>query len=706
MSSGKGNKTNEESLKKSFQSISKDTIGSKLSSHCTSATSCENLSQTCSVCAEFEPKFWSFSSCSHKICWICSLRLRFLYGSKACPICKSQSESVFICKRSNGDGDKVAEFFKTPNKSSIGYDNEMTRSCCETLLKIQCPFNNNQNHSNFNFNSTGVACGKHFKNKFELRKHVQSSHELQVCEICLEYKKCFSVELALYNRTSLQKHQRDANHPRCQVCERIFYSEDELMEHCRDEHELCHICQRSGRPNRHFQNYSKLEEHFSKEHFLCPEALCKELKFVVFENELEYKAHQAEVHLSHQKLQRSQQRQLQRLNISFGSAETTAHIPSSSSSSPSPLKLTGDQRNQIGSSLVFGEVTDDLANRLQSLSLYQNRNDEFLESLRGGNLNLSQNQLQVLFKDARSYQNGDCSATELLLKIETILKELNSNLRGNSVLKIAIGLSDLQLDDMKKQRLHVAINEYKEKCMSFPELKGNGNGVNGKRLSTLSWANNSKTTPTNDEDEKETDPFGFARRLSSNQNQKSNQHIPPGFSSKNPFSNSSVKVLQIHNPASTLNSPMNPPSKTSDPSRNPALLLSQLAGGPATKTTKKKSTVKMTSSFSSVAVGSVNTNLKFNNKTDIANSKLNESEFPSLIGGSSGSSSSNTSSNVVSVNTNTTNAFFAPSNRDQLESFTIGNDDSEAIITQTTTPIKKEKKTKKVLFRYGQKWDV
>ena len=107
-----------------------------------------------------------------------------------------------------------------------------------------------------------------------------------------------------------------------------------------------------------------------------------------------------------------------------------------------------------------------------------------------------------------------------------------------------------------------------------------------------------------------------------------------------------------------------------------------------------------------MAVGSVNTNLKFNNKTDIANSKLNESEFPSLIGGSSGSSSSNTSSNVVSVNTNTTNAFFAPSNRDQLESFTIGNDDSEAIITQTTTPIKKEKKTKKVLFRYGQKWDV
>jgi hypothetical protein len=43
-------------------------------------------------------------------------------------------------------------------------------------------------------------------------------------------------------------------------------------------------------------NYNSLEAHFRKEHFLCSEKECLDKKFVVFESEIDLKAHQLEVH--------------------------------------------------------------------------------------------------------------------------------------------------------------------------------------------------------------------------------------------------------------------------------------------------------------------------------------------------------------------------------------------------------------------------
>ena len=685
-----------------------------------SATSSE-ISQTCSVCAEVEPKFWSIAPCNHKICWICSLRLRALYGSRACPICKSQSEFVFI---GTGRSKGAETVFSNPQKYpinealSIAYENDAVRSSCEALLLLQCPFNHSNKPSNV---TKSGGCTKHFKTKNELKRHVQNAHDLQMCEICLEHKKCFTVELPLYNRSSLQKHQRDANHPRCQVCNEIFYSEDELAEHCRDAHELCHICQRTGRPNRHFLNYAKLEEHFGREHFLCPEPLCRELKFVVFENELEYKAHQAEVHLAHQKLQRSQQRQLQRLNISFGtgssssggvssestgsgnsnSGNTHSHSTNSTSTSSNKLTLTNDQRNQIATNLIYGEVTDDLANRLQSLSLYQNRNDEFIESVLRGSLHFNQKQIQEVFEIAREYQKGKSSGMEFILKIEKLIQP-NSADSNIVVLKVVTGLSELQLDEMKRQKLNVAISEYKEKCTSFPELS-KPRSSKSKVTTGLPWGKAPVT-----EDEKEIDPFGFARK----QQTRVSVSQPPGFTKPSTTGVGSVKVLQIVKPAAA--SPVTKPT-TNDPSRNPAMLLSQLAGGPGPKKKKTPSgTVKMTT-FSSAALGSISTTPINNNNNNTT--KLDEGEFPRLgletaNTNNPASSSTNTNTNAFSTSNNSSNsAFFAPSDRDQLDSFTLGPDEVELEQQkqqfQTEQPSQSKKKaTKKLVFKYGQKWDV
>jgi E3 ubiquitin-protein ligase ZNF598 len=71
-----------------------------------------------------------------------------------------------------------------------------------------------------------------------------------------------------------------------------------LYSHCRDKHERCHICdRRSGsRQQQYYIDYNALEDHFQKEHFLCLDKECLEKKFVVFESQMDLKAHQLEDH--------------------------------------------------------------------------------------------------------------------------------------------------------------------------------------------------------------------------------------------------------------------------------------------------------------------------------------------------------------------------------------------------------------------------
>jgi len=87
-------------------------------------------------------------------------------------------------------------------------------------------------------------------------------------------------------------------HPECGFCRERFYGDDELYTHCRDKHERCHICDRrdGSRKQQYYVNYDSLEVHFKKDHFLCPDRECLDKKFVVFDSEMDLKAHQIESH--------------------------------------------------------------------------------------------------------------------------------------------------------------------------------------------------------------------------------------------------------------------------------------------------------------------------------------------------------------------------------------------------------------------------
>lgn len=145
----------------------------------------------------------------------------------------------------------------------------------------------------------------------DLHRHVKGVHYKVMCDLCTRNKMVFTHEHELFTMPELVKHEKygDDNpgavdqsgfkgHPECEFCRQRFYGDDELYAHCRDKHEKCHICDRrsQGREQRYYVNYNSLELHFRQGHFLCADQECLDKKFVVFESEMDLKAHQLEIH--------------------------------------------------------------------------------------------------------------------------------------------------------------------------------------------------------------------------------------------------------------------------------------------------------------------------------------------------------------------------------------------------------------------------
>ena len=178
----------------------------------------------------------------------------------------------------------------------VKYDNKEIQSDTVLLLRYNCPEP-----------SCDIAC----YGWPDLHHHVKSDHNKVMCDLCTRNKKVFTHEHELFTQQQLRKHEKfgDDNpgavdqsgfkgHPDCGFCRERFYGDDELYEHCRDRHEKCHVCEHrdEGRQLQYYLDYDSLALHFKIDHFICADQECLDKKFVVFDSEMDLKAHQLEVH--------------------------------------------------------------------------------------------------------------------------------------------------------------------------------------------------------------------------------------------------------------------------------------------------------------------------------------------------------------------------------------------------------------------------
>ena len=253
--------------------------------------------EVCFICAS--PVLHnSVAPCNHRTCHICALRLRALYKTRACAHCRTEAKFViFTDDAMKRYEDFVeADFQETDEVLGIKYEQKEIHSDTLLLLRYNCPDE-----------TCDVAC----KGWPALHHHVRTIHHKVMCDLCTRNKKVFTHEHELFTQQELRKHEKfgDDNpgavdqsgfkgHPECGFCRQRFYGDDELYVHCREKHEKCHICDRRDpvRQQQYYVDYDSLEQHFRKDHFLCADQECMDKKFIVFESEMDLKAHQLEAH--------------------------------------------------------------------------------------------------------------------------------------------------------------------------------------------------------------------------------------------------------------------------------------------------------------------------------------------------------------------------------------------------------------------------
>ena len=253
--------------------------------------------EVCFICAS-PVVHNSVAPCNHRTCHICALRLRALYKTRACAHCRTEAKFVVFTDDATKRYEDFVEgdFQETDEVLGIKYEQTDIHSDTLLLLRYNCPDE-----------SCDIAC----RGWPDLHRHVRNVHHKVLCDLCTRNKKVFTHEHELFTQQDLKKHEKFGDdhpgavdqsgfkgHPECGFCRQRFYGDDELYTHCRDRHERCHICDRRNpaRQQQYYVDYDSLEQHFKKDHFLCLDQECLDKKFVVFESEMDLKAHQLESH--------------------------------------------------------------------------------------------------------------------------------------------------------------------------------------------------------------------------------------------------------------------------------------------------------------------------------------------------------------------------------------------------------------------------
>lgn len=259
----------------------------------------------CSVCCEVRVAFF-IGVCSHRdLCLPCGLRLRLLLNDPKCPICKTALCQVVVSR----DTERLFEDLRTgplvEGPQGVWFEHSEDREAAERLIGVQCWLKGCE--------------GTRISSLNGLKRHMETTHKLRFCEICLKSRVVFPSEQRLFSSKALEKHivagdDCGPGHPQCLFCKSRYFSEQELKHHLQEEHFSCGICSESCKWQ-FYADYERLQRHFIKAHYFCQELVCLQHQFVVFRTYVEFHYHRIACHTDTSALTKTQKDQLMQLPL-------------------------------------------------------------------------------------------------------------------------------------------------------------------------------------------------------------------------------------------------------------------------------------------------------------------------------------------------------------------------------------------------------
>ncbi|PVZ99132.1 hypothetical protein BB558_004844 [Smittium angustum] len=323
----------------------------------------------CFICAN-KSKYWAVGECNHHCCTVCSLRLRSLYKSNSCPYCKAELSEVYYISDNTRTFSQLKDIDKEFFDEEIGFvcEKKVIFDDCYRILSFSCPVRNCRYVDDDGWDG--------------LRLHISKTHNMFLCDLCIEHKKVFPFEHSVFYPGGLRRHYKTGNnldfngHPECGFCRISFYDSDMLYDHCRKNHEQCFICQKSGVQNHaYYKNYISLVEHFESDHYPCRHPSCLDRKFVVFKSDIDLKAHELEEHgkniIGQRAKWEAKKVPIQLVYSSYNGPETSGRNNSSRGESSNRKNQSSETRNKVSqtvpsSNVVSSTESNDANSSLQS----------------------------------------------------------------------------------------------------------------------------------------------------------------------------------------------------------------------------------------------------------------------------------------------------------------------------------------------------
>lgn len=422
--------------------------------------------EICFICAEPVALF-SVPPCNHRICHICSMRLRALWKKRDCTFCKGEATSVIFtpsATRNYGDF-SPAELPYRDDKLSISFEREKDYDDTIAMLRFNCPLE---------------RCEVMSAGWSDLKSHVKRDHSRLLCDLCIKHKKIFSHEHNVYTAASLQGHL-SAEHRYCEYCRQHFYSDDELWVHMRDRHEQCHICKSRSEEERwrYYKDYRMLEQHFQEEHYLCPAAECLAQKFVVFENQMEFQVHQVQEH--GKMLSGREKRDALRVDASFihdTPAESSTSRRKKKGREPVSIQgPTSSRRAQFGHALTEQEPGPE-----------QHQSEKYWSTVLTV-LNDSQIKLTSCRSALQAYRASELNVHDLLKTVMNITGDGTEHFDYGSTDLVVQSLAEIVQNSDKRRELVEEWGKIKARENRFPTpLESHGGAV--RQLKNASSGNN------------------------------------------------------------------------------------------------------------------------------------------------------------------------------------------------------------------------